>query len=359
MPTHRARADLLRLINGFQTSQAIHVAATLGLADLLGSVPKTTADLAAVTKAHPAALYRLMRALASIGVFQEDDDRFQEDDDRRFGLTPVGEFLRTDVAGTHAPMAELVGRPNYWQAWGALHYAVRSGTTAFDHIHGSGVWEYRAQRPEETLIFDRAMACGTERVAEAVLEVCDLSGSRNVIDIGGGDGMFLAKILAAYPSLRGTLFDQPHVTSKAAISLDALGLSGRCQAIAGNFFVNVPEGGDVYLLKWILHDWDDTAAIGILRSCRRAMKPSSRLLVVEHVIGLPNASADGTFMDLTMMVMNGGRERTENEFATLLAGAGFQLISVTPTATPLSLIEGALAGASKGVSSPAKERVKK
>jgi O-methyltransferase domain/Dimerisation domain len=337
MPTHEARSELLRLINGFQASQAIHVAATLGLADLLDSGPKTTADLAAATKTHPAALYRLMRALASIGVFQENSDR-------RFALTAVGEFLRTDVAGTHAPMAQLVGRPNYWQAWGALLYAVRSGTTAFDHVHGSGVWEYRAQRPEETLIFDRTMASGTEWFAKAMLEVCDFSRFHYVIDVGGGDGMFLAKILAAYPSLRGTLFDQPHVTTKAAISLEALALSGRCQAIAGNFFVNVPAGGDVYLLKWILHDWDDTAAIGILWSCRRAMKPSSRLLVVEHVIGLPDGSPDGKFMDLGMMVVTGGRERTRDEFATLLSEAGFQLMSVTPTATPLSLIEGALKG---------------
>jgi len=179
MPTHKARADLLRLINGFHASQAIHVAATLGLADLLGSGPRTTAELAAATKAHPTALYRLMRALASIGVFHEDDDR-------SFSLTPVGDFLRTDVAGTHAPMAQLIGRPNYWQAWGALLYAVRSGTTAFDHVHGSGVWEYRAQRPEETFIFDRAMASGTERFAEAVLEVCDFGRFHNVIDVGGG-----------------------------------------------------------------------------------------------------------------------------------------------------------------------------
>jgi SAM-dependent methyltransferase len=338
MPADGARADLLRLINGFQTSQAIHVAATLGLADLLGSGPKTTADLAVATKTHPAALYRLMRALASIGVFQEGNNR-------RFALTPVGEFLRTDVVGTHAPMAQLVGRPNYWQAWGALLYAVQTGTIAFDHVHGSGVWEYRAQRPEEARIFDRAMASGTERFAEAVLEVCDFGRFHSVIDVGGGDGMFLAKILAAYPGLRGTVFDQPHVTAEAAISLEALGLSGRCQAIAGDFLVGVPEGGDVYLLKWILHDWDDAAAIGILRSCRRAMKPSGRLLVVEHVIGLPNASPDGKFMDLAMMTVTGGRERTEDEFATLLAEAGFQLISVTPTATLLSLIEGALKGA--------------
>jgi hypothetical protein len=333
MSAQDARANLLRLINGFQASQAIHVAATLGLADLLGRGPRTASELAAQSGTHPAALYRLMRALAAIGVFKEDDDQ-------RFALTAVGEFLRNEIAGTHAPMAQLVGRPNFWQAWGDLLYAVRSGATAFDHVHGSGVWEYRAKCPEEARIFDRAMAAGTERFAEAVVDVCDFGRFRHVVDIGGGDGVFLAKVLAAFPHLRGTLFDQPHVAARAASSLETYGFEGRCRAVGGNFFVGVPEGADAYLLKWILHDWDDTASIGILQSCRRAMRPTGMLLVVEHVIGPPNTSPDGTFMDLTMMVLTGGRERTREEFAALFAEAGFRLVSVTPTATPLSVIEG-------------------
>jgi O-methyltransferase domain/Dimerisation domain len=338
MPTHEARSELLRLINGFQASQAIHVAATLGLADLLDSGPKTTADLAASTKTHPVALHRLLRALASIGLFRQDHDC-------RFSLTALGAFLRSDAAGTHAPMAQLLGRPNVWQAWSNLLYSVRTGTTAFNHTHGSGVWDYRAQHPEEATIFDRAMASGTERFAESCIDVCDFGRFHHIVDVGGGDGMFLAKILAAYPHIRGTLFDQPHAIARAATSIDSSTLSDRCQLLGGNFFIGVPEGGDAYLLKWILHDWDDTASVDILRSCRRAMTPASKLLVVEHVIGHPDICPDGTFMDLYMMVMTGGRERTQDEFATLFAEAGFRLMSVTPTATPVSVLEGTLHGA--------------
>jgi hypothetical protein len=328
------RADLLRLINGFQASQAIHVAATLRLADHLSSGAKTAADLAAVTRTHSVALHRLLRALASIGIFEECDDG-------RFALTETSEFLRSDIAGTHAPMVELVGRDYFWRAWGNLLHTVRTGTTAFDHVHGSSVWEYRAQHPEEVVIFDRAMASGTERYAEAVVEVCDFGRFDHIVDVGGGDGVFLTKILAAHPRLRGTLFDQPHIVARAA-SLEKLGLLDCYVTVGGDFFAEVPSGGDAYLLKWILHDWDDTACVSILRSCRKAMKPNGSLFIVEHIIGPPNAGPEGKFMDLTMMALTGGRERTRDEFATLLAAAGFQLLSVTPTATSLSLIEAAI-----------------
>jgi SAM-dependent methyltransferase len=322
------------MILGFQVSQAIHVAATLGLADHLACGPRGNAELAAATKAHPLSLYRLMRVLASVGVFHQDEEG-------RFVLTAVGEFLRNDVAGTHAPMAEMIGRPNFWQAWGDLLYAVRTGATAFDHVHGRNVWAYRAERPDEARVFDRAMASATARFAEAVLDVCDFSGCDTVVDIGGGDGTFLAKILAEHPHIGGTVFDQPRSVARAAASIDAAGLAGRCRAVGGDFFVGVPAGGDAYLLKWILHDWDDTASIDILRSCRRAMSPGGRLIVVEHVIGPLDTFAHGALMDVNMMVMTGGRVRSRDEFAALFAEAGFRLVSVTPTATPLSVIEGA------------------
>ena len=332
MDAQGGRLALLHLINGFRASQAVHVAATLGLADLLNSGPKAAAELAVATETHPAALYRLMRALASIGVFEEDEAG-------RFALTTVGEFLRSDIAGTHAPTALLVGRPDNWQAWADLSYAVRSGATAFDHVHGSSVWEYRAKHPEESRIFDRAMAAGTERFAEIAIGVCNFGRFGTVVDIGGGDGVFLAKILAAHPRVCGILFDQPHVISQAAGTLESFGLADRCQVLGGNFFVQVPDGGDAYLLKWILHDWNDEACLDILRSCRRSMKPSGRLLIAEHLIGPPNTSPDGKFMDLTMMVMNGGRERTREEFAVLFTRAGFKLMSVTTTETSLSVLE--------------------
>jgi hypothetical protein len=176
--------------------------------------------------------------------------------------------------------------------------------------------------------------------AAAVAAVCDFDRFASVVDVGGGDGTFLARIVTAHPRIHATLLDQPHVIARAAASFESLGLSSRCRAVGGNFFVSVPEGGDAYLLKSILHDWDDKASADILRICRQAMKPTSRLLVVEHVIGPPNTGPEGKFADLHMLVINGGRERTRDEFAALFDQAGFHLVSVTPTATPLSVIEG-------------------
>jgi SAM-dependent methyltransferase len=333
MTNHDVSAHLSKLLMGFRTSQAIHVAATLGLADLLASGPKTSGELAGATDAQPQALYRLMRALASAGIFREDEHR-------RFELTSVGELLRTDVVGTHAPMARLVGRPSYWQAWGDLLHGVRSGNTPFDHIHGCSVWEHRAQHPAEGEVFDRAMAARTEQLAEAALAATDFSRFAHVVDVGGGNGTLLAKILTAHQRTRGTLFDQPQTIARAQLSLASLGLSTRCQAVGGNFFAGVPEGGDAYVLKWILHDWDDTASVEILRACRRAMKPDGALIVFERLVGPPNTGSEGKFGDLNMLVINGGRERTRDEFAALFGQSGFRLVSVSPTSTPLFLIEG-------------------
>jgi len=332
MTTHDVGGDLSKLLMGFRVSQAIHVAATLGLADLLAPGPKTSDELAEATNTHLLALYRLMRALASAGIFRECDHR-------RFELTPVGELLRSDVAGTHAPIAQLIGRPIYWQAWGDLLHAVRSGETAFNHVHGVDVWEYRASHAQEGEAFDRAMAAHTDRFAAVVAEACDFDRFASVVDVGGGDGTFLAKILTAHPRVRATLLDQPHVIARAAASFEPLGLSSRCRAVGGDFFVSVPEGGDAYLMKSILHDWDDPASIDILRICRKAMKPTSRLLVVEHVIGPPNTGPEGKFADLHMLVLTGGRERTRDEFDALFDQSGFRLVTVTPTSTPLSVIE--------------------
>jgi hypothetical protein len=318
------------LIGGFQATQAIHVATVLGLADQLSAGPATAAQIARKTGAHPGALHRLMRVLTAIGVMEEAEGD-------RFALTSMGEFLRRDVSGTCAPMAELMGRQYFWQAWGDLLLAVQTGETAFDHMHGCNVWDYRSRHPEEAGIFDRAMASGTERFADAILDACDFSHCAHVVDVGGGDGMFLAKILKAHPAVRGTLFDQPHVIARASQPPQAF--DGRYRAVGGNFFHALPEGGDVYLLKWILHDWSDAASVHILNSCRRAMKLGGKLLIAEYIIGPKNISPDVELMDLMMMVMNGGRERSQVEFSSLLAAAGLRLTSITPTATPLCVIE--------------------
>lgn len=323
------------MITGFQASQAISVAAALGLADELQQAPASSAELARRTNTHPDALHRLMRMLAAIGVFQAADDN-------KFALTPMGEFLRRDARGTCAPMAELFGRPNVWQAWGDILHTVRTGDTAFNHMHGCSVWDYRTSHPDEGVIFDRAMASGTVQFAQAVLDICDFGRFRHVVDVGGGDGIFLAKILDRHAGVSGTLFDLPDVIARATAPRPNADRNGCFQMVSGDFFNSVPAVGDAYLLKWILHDWSDAASVDILKSCRRAMKPDGRLLVAEFIIGQGYPSPESELMDLTMMVMNGGRERTLDEFSSVFLAAGFRLVSATPTTTPLCLMECAL-----------------
>jgi SAM-dependent methyltransferase len=317
-------ADLVRLINGYQASQAIHVAARLGLADLLGSGAQSPAELAAATQTHPDALHRLLRALASIGVLEDREGG-------RFALAALGHPLHGRAASTCAALALLVGQSGYWQAWAGLLDAVRSGGA-----------DLQMRSPEEAQAFDRALAGDAEQRAQALLAGFDLSRCRHVVDVGCGDGLVLARILAARPSLRGTMLDRPQIAVRVAEMLAAAGLSDRCRALGGNFFVDVPAAADAYLLNAVLHEWSDGAAIDILRVCRKAMAPSGRIAIIEHVIGSSNSGSVGAFMDLTMLVANGGRERTREEFATIIAAAGLRLLSITPTTAPVSIIEAAL-----------------
>jgi hypothetical protein len=332
-----ARTRLNELIVGFQASQAIHVAVTLGIADLLAAGPRSSSELAAATRAHADALYRVLRALAGLGVLHEDTER-------RFSLTPMGTQLRSDVDGGVGPFAALMYAPSLWQAWGDLPHAVRAGGTAFEHVHGASVWQYRVQHPEASALFDRAMAARTSQQAQAALRAYDFGRFAHVVDVGGGDGTLLGAILSAHPHVRGTLLDRPPTAARASASLAARGLGGRFVALGGSFFDSVPEGGDAYVLKYILHDWDDAEATAILRTCRRAMAPGALLIVLERVIGPPNTGALDKLSDLHMMAITGGRERTAEEFAGILGAAGFALKSIAPTASPLRVIEAAPAG---------------
>ena len=237
-------------------------------------------------------------------------------------------------------MAMLFGSRDIWAAWGDLLHTVKAGTPAFDNVHGQSVWDYRARHPEQGRVFDRAMGSGTTRFAAAVMEAYDFSRFRHVVDVGGGDGSFLAQLLAARPGLNGTLFDQPHVVAQSLLSEPNRGLMKRCRLEGGDFFKSVPAGGDVYLLKWILQDWDDAAAIRILRTCRQAMSADSRLLIVEHLISLDDKISDATLMDLNMMVITGGRVRSQTEFAQLFKAAGLRLTSALATSTPLHVLVG-------------------
>jgi hypothetical protein len=323
------------MINGFWVSQALYVAATLGLADLLREGRKTADELANAVSAHAPSLHRVLRVLASVGVFAEDTDG-------RFELTPLAEYLRSDVAGSHRAWAIWSGQPSTWAMWGELLHCTRSGEAGFSKAYGRSVWEYYAEHPDQNAIFNAAMTGTSRLVTEAIVRSAALTSSATVVDIGGGQGTLIAAALVAHPAMRGILFDQLHVVAGAREFLEAAGVASRCEVIAGNFFESVPERGDAYLLKSVLQDWDDPHAVAILRNCRRAMEAGARLLAIERIIPPGNDFHPSKLGDLLMLVMYGGRVRSEREFAQLYAEAGFALESITPIAegAGLSIIEG-------------------
>jgi O-methyltransferase domain/Dimerisation domain len=323
---------LRRLVNGYQVTQAIHVAATLGIADLLRDGPRSSDELAAATDSHAPSLHRVLRALASVGVLHEADDG-------RFALTELGEGLRSDAAEPVGGWAAYVGSPAHFRAWGALLHTVRTGENAFQSVHGADVWAFRAAHPEDGAIFDRAMTDTSRRANRQLIEAYDFGRFERVVDVGGGHGALLAGVLAAHPALRGVLFDQPHVVADAAPVLEAAGVSDRCEVVAGSFFDAVPPGGDAYVLKAIVHDWEDDEAVRILRAVRAAAGDGGVALVVERELGAPNENPDAKLSDLNMMVGPGGRERTREELGALFATAGFTLERVLPTAVGLNVFE--------------------
>jgi hypothetical protein len=330
--TSDPRLDLLGLINGFQITQAIHVASTLRIADHLSGGARSAGELAALTKSHPDSLYRLLRALSAVGVFHESEDR-------KFALTPMGDCLRTDSATPIGAWAEVVGSPYYWQAWGHLLHSIQSGENAFQNLNGKDVWQFRAEHPEYGTAFDRAMTQLSRGNAEAAIGAYDFSSFRHIVDVGGGQGLMLAAILRAHPHIRGTLFDQPNVVARAEAVLVERGVIDRCKIIAGSFFETVPEGADAYLMRVVIHDWEDDQAIAILKVCRRAMRETAKLLLIERLVAPPNEMPAAKFGDLNMLVSPGGRERTREEFSDLLAKSGFELTKVFPAGTH-NVIEG-------------------
>ena len=324
---------LRRLVNGYQVTQALHVAAVLGLADLVADGPRSSDDLAAATHTHPESLYRLLRALAGVGVFREEDER-------RFALTDLGACLRADAPEPVGGWAAFVGEQYHWQAWSALLHSVRTGENAFQHVHGTDPWTFRARHPELSAGFDRAMTDLSRQLSAAILAAYDFGRFRRIVDVGGGNGAFLTAILATYQSMQGVLFDQPHVVSGAGPILAAAGVADRCEVVGGSFFEAVPAGGDAYILKAILHDWEDAPCLQILRSCRAAMMDGTALLVVERDLGQPNQDPDAKFSDLNMLVGPMGQERTPDEYAALFAASGFRFVGFTPSAVGTGVFEG-------------------
>jgi hypothetical protein len=329
-------AEMLQLLAGAWISRAIHAAVELRLADLLNDGPQSSADLALATETHAPALHRLLRTLAAIGIVDENDDG-------QFALSPLGATLCTDEPGTLRSWAEFVLGETASRSWDALSHSIRTGETAFDHVHGMDVWEHRARNPEHARLFDAAMASSGAASIRAILSRCSFPDAGTVVDVGGGDGSLLAVLLGEHPNMRGVLVDVPHVAEKARARLAQAGLSSRCEVVVGDAFACVPHAADVYVLCRVIHDWSDESAVRMLAACRAAMADRSRLLLIERVLPARVTASTSTAMlflsDLNMMVMNGGRERTEADFCSLLNAARLQLNRVIPTDSPVSVLE--------------------
>ncbi len=328
-----AHETVRQLIMGFRATQLIAAAAEFGLADLLADGPRGSAELADLAGAHPDALHRVLRALAQLGVVAMLDDG-------RFSLTPLGQALRTDGPGSLHPVARFWGTEVSQRPWLALQHSIRTGETAFDHVLGMNTFEYLEAHPGQAAIFNDGMTSLTIQATAAVIAAYDFSPLGTIVDVGGGNGTLIAAILRAHPEPRGVVFDLPHSREGALQYLRDQKLADRCEFVGGDFFESVPTGGDAYLLKWIIHDWDDRRSVALLRTCRRAMTPDSRLLLVERLLPTGNQPApDAVFADVTMLVSTGGRERTEAEYRALLEAADLRLVWIVPTTTPFSVLE--------------------
>jgi hypothetical protein len=306
MPDDRSRSEPIRalrtMISGYRTTQMIAVVAKLGIADLLKDGPKGVEELAQATHTHAPSLYRLLRAVASLGIFAEDDQR-------RFGLTALAEPLQNDVPGSLRAMATFAGESWRWQAWGHLLQSVQTGETAFHQTYGMGWFDYLAQHPEASAVFNAAMA--TSERHHAVMAAYDFSTIDTLVDVGGGTGRLLAAILQANPQLHGVLCNTPQVTACAQALLKDAGVADRCEIVAGDVFAGLPSGGDAYLLSLVIHDWEDAPAITLLEHCHGAMHEQGKLLLVEQVVPSGNDPSLSKLLDITMLVEAGGRERTE------------------------------------------------
>jgi ubiquinone/menaquinone biosynthesis C-methylase UbiE/predicted transcriptional regulator len=325
------QAVMMRLLTGYWITQALHVAAQLGIADLLKDGPQPITRLAEATGAHGRSLYRLLRALAGEGVFVEDAQG-------RFALTPLGELLRSDVPNSKRAMAIMNGEEHY-HAWGELLFSVQTGQTAFEKVYGQPIFNYLAAHPRQARTFDEGMVSVHGAETKAMLDVYDFSSFTTLVDVGGGNGSLMIETLKRFPSLRGVIVDRADVIERARANIKAAVLEERCTLTVANFFESVPGGGDAYLMRHIIHDWNDEQCRTILRNCRKVVPSTGKLLLIESVIPSGNDPSFGKLLDLAMLVLPGGMERTEGEYRELLAGAGFHLARVVPTALHVDVIE--------------------
>jgi O-methyltransferase domain/Dimerisation domain len=321
----------MQLITGIWASQAMYMACKLTLPDLLAGGARTAEELADVVQAQPRPLYRLMRALASFGVLEEDGQG-------RFALTATGHLLRSDAPGSLRWLALYLVEAE-WDPWRQALHSIRSGETAIEHLFGAPLFVHLQHRPDLQQSFSKAMAGMAQQLAIAVSAAYDFSRAAVVVDVGGGRGDLILHLLKDNPQMKGIVFDLPHVIKDGGAAAEDADLRDRCEFVGGSFFEAIPAGGDLYLMSYIIHDWDDARAIEILKRCLEAMSPESRLLLMEVVLPAPGIPSFGKLLDLEMLVIGGGQERTEQEYRNLLDQAGFYLKQVIPTAAPQSIIE--------------------
>jgi hypothetical protein len=327
-----ALAQMFQFILSFMTPQAIHVAAQLGIADIVAKTPATVEELTAATNTDAPALGRLLKFLISVGVFAEDADG-------KYRHTRLSETLRSDYPQSMRSLAVLFGSELLWRPFGELRAKITTGRPAFDKVFGKSFFEYLAEHPEDAAAFNAAMTASSSLELAQILAAYDFSRFERIVDVGGGHGALLHGILSANPGLRGVLVDLPSVVAGAS----ALGrgtIADRCEIVGVDFFQEIPRGADAYMTRAVLHDWNDEDCLRILKNCRGAIRPEGKLLLIESVLKPPNQPDLGRFNDLTMLVLgDGARERTEAEFGNLLREAGFSLTRVIRSTDLLSIIE--------------------
>jgi hypothetical protein len=325
-------AVMIQMATAAVVSKVVYVAAKLGIADRLASGPKSPAEIAGPMGAHAPSLYRLMRTCAGLGILSEGGDR-------RFGLTPLGELLKSDHPARIRSTFLTCAGPLLSGPLDQLEHSIATGETSFEKVFGAPVFDYLATHPDEARQFSETMVGFHGAEPPAVAAAYDFSGFGKIVDVGGATGNLLAHILARHPQPRGVLFDLPHVITDAPALLSSRGVASRVSIESGNFFESVPAGADAYVLSHIIHDWSEEKCLTILGNCRKAMTPRARLLIIEMVLPAGDAMHPGKLLDMIMLAIPGGTERTESEYGELLAKAGFRLSRVVPTASPVSVVE--------------------
>jgi O-methyltransferase domain len=324
--------ELSRIMHAAALSRAVCAIAELGVADLVHpGQPQPVAHLATASRTHEPSLYRTLRYLASHGLFRETENR-------HFDHTPLSAALRTDAPGSYRAGAQLFH--HLFAGWDGLHHSIQTGEPGFNKVFGAPIFDYIQAHPEMGPVFDAGMTSLNFYETSAMLDAYDFSGINILADIGGGNGSLLCAVLARYPHMKGILFDLGHVVGRAKEKLKAASLAERCVVMEGSFFDSIPSGADAYLFRHIIHDWTDLQCTQILGHCRKVIPANGKLLLVDSVVPAGNAPSPSKNMDITMLTFPGGQERTEVEFRSLLKACGFELRSIAPTTTSISVLEG-------------------